>query len=324
MCKRRVNIVSFLENEAACSKRGVLFILLLGFILQSIVLVASPFFDYQMPSSEQYCFLGLVCFLLFCIKLLYVDDSFSIDPTDHALLVSRAAGFFFHLGQLSLLLSTTILGAGLNLLTHSYLAATSALPDNAKGLVCGGFAGLIISIGFIKSMHLRRVPLNSVHRQLFYAAYGTQILVLVAVVYATISLSLNRFFGTVALNELEMLGVLCCLALFLVIISWLDEAVELNIYGDGDAREYRVHPFGLWTCIKPGNPEPPLFSDKERLSHLSPMLKSSSVNLFDSQINLNLPMYGSMRSVSGDEEERVRLVKFSDEVVATDDLDIVV
>jgi hypothetical protein len=85
-----------------------------------------------------------------------------------------------------------------------------------------------------------------------------------------------------------------------------------------------VHPFGLWTCIKPGNPEPPLFSDKERLSHLSPMLKSSSVNLFDSQINLNLPMYGSMRSVSGDEEERVRLVKFSDEVVATDDLDIVV
>lgn len=317
---------TFLPNDfhAACSKRGVLFILLLGFILQSIVLVASPFFDYQMPSSEQYCFLGLVCFLLFCIKLLYVDDSFSVEPTDHALLVSRAAGFFFHLGQLSLLLSTTILGAGLNLLTHSYLAATSALPDNAKGLVCGGFAGLIISIGFIKSMHLRRVPLNPVHRQLFYAAYGTQILVLVAVVYATVSLSLNRFIGAVALDELEMLGVLCCLALFLVVISWLDEAVELNIYGDGDAREFRVHPFGLWTCIKPGNPEPPLLSDKQRLNHLSPMLKGSNANLFDSQINLNLPMYGSMRSVSGDEEERVRLVKFSDEVMAANDLDVVV
>lgn len=317
---------TFLPNDfhAACSKRGVLFILLLGFILQSIVLVASPFFDYQMPSSEQYCFLGLVCFLLFCIKLLYVDDSFSVEPTDHALLVSRAAGFFFHLGQLSLLLSTTILGAGLNLLTHSYLAATSALPDNAKGLVCGGFAGLIISIGFIKSMHLRRVPLNPVHRQLFYAAYGTQILVLVAVVYATISMSLNRFIGAVALDELEMLGVLCCLAMFLLVISWLDEAVELNIYGDGDAREYRVHPFGLWTCIKPGNPEPPLISDKQRLHHLSPMLKGSNANLFDSQINLNLPMYGSVRSGSGDEEERVRLVSFSDEVMANDNLDVVV
>ena len=40
---------TFLSNDfhAACSKRGVLFILLLGFIVQSIVLVASPFFDYQ-------------------------------------------------------------------------------------------------------------------------------------------------------------------------------------------------------------------------------------------------------------------------------------
>ena len=64
--------------------------------MQSIILVASPFFDYQTPSMEQFFFLGLPCFLLFCIKLLYVDDSFSVDPKDHALLVNRAAGFFFH------------------------------------------------------------------------------------------------------------------------------------------------------------------------------------------------------------------------------------
>ena len=313
-------IIKYFNNNrllsyiAACSKRGVLFILLLGFILQKIVLVASPFFDYQMPSSEQYCFLGLVCFLLFCIKLLYVDDSFSVDPADHALLVSRAAGFFFHLGQLGLLLSTTILGSGLNLLTHSYLAATSALPDNAKAIVCRGFAGVIRSIGFIKSMHLRRVPLNPVHRQLFYAAYGTQVIVLVAVVYTTLSMSMNRFFGEIMLNELEMLGSLCALALFLLIISWLDEAVELNIYGEADAREFRVHPFGLWTCLKPGNPEPPLISDKNRLSHLSPIVQDNNSNLFDSQINL--PIYGSIGFTSSLEEggERVRLVKFRDEV----------
>ena len=304
---------TFLPNDfhAACSKRGVLFILLLGFILQSIVLVASPFFDYQMPSSEQYCFLGLVCFLLFCIKLLYVDDSFSVDPADHALLVSRAAGFFFHLGQLSLLLSTTTLGAGLNLLTHSYLAAATALPDNAKALVCGGFAGVVMSIGFIKSMHLRRVPVNHVHRQLFYAAYGTQVIVNVVVVYTTALMSLNRFVGEIMLDELEMLGTLCCLASFLLIISWLDDAVELNIYGEADAREFRVHPFGLWTCLKPGNPEPPLISDKGRLSHLSEIVKDSNSNLFDAQINL--PIYGSIRNTSDDGSDRVRMVKFMDE-----------
>mmetsp|Transcript_2173 Transcript_2173/g.3998 ORF Transcript_2173/g.3998 Transcript_2173/m.3998 type:complete len:642 (+) Transcript_2173:694-2619(+) len=316
---------SFLPNDfhAACSKRGVLFILLLGFVMQSIVLVASPFFDYQMPNSEQYCFLGLVCFLLFCIKLLYVDDSFSVQPSDHALLVSRAAGFFFHIGQLCLLLSTTILGAGLNLLTHSYLAATASLPDNAKALVCNGFAGVVFSIGFIKSMHLRRVPLNPVHRQLFYAAYGTQVVVLIAVVYATHSISVNRFTAAAMMNELEMLGTLCSLALFLLIISWLDEAVELNIYGEGDAREFRVHPFGLWTCLKPGSPEPPLISDTSKNCHLSTRLKGSNANLFDSQFNL--PIYGSVRNVtSEDDEERVRLVKFSDEVDMNEIDDVVV
>mmetsp|Transcript_2174 Transcript_2174/g.4002 ORF Transcript_2174/g.4002 Transcript_2174/m.4002 type:complete len:642 (+) Transcript_2174:694-2619(+) len=316
---------SFLPNDfhAACSKRGVLFILLLGFVMQSIVLVAFPFFYYQMPNSEQYCFLGLVCFLLFCIKLLYVDDSFSVQPSDHALLVSRAAGFFFHIGQLCLLLSTTILGAGLNLLTHSYLAATASLPDNAKALVCNGFAGVVFSIGFIKSMHLRRVPLNPVHRQLFYAAYGTQVVVLIAVVYATHSISVNRFTAAAMMNELEMLGTLCSLALFLLIISWLDEAVELNIYGEGDAREFRVHPFGLWTCLKPGSPEPPLISDTSKNCHLSTRLKGSNANLFDSQFNL--PIYGSVRNVtSEDDEERVRLVKFSDEVDMNEIDDVVV
>jgi len=314
---------TFLPNDfhAACSKRGVLFILLLGFILQSIVIVASPFFDYQMPSAKQYVFLGLVCLLLFCIKLLYVDDSFSVDPSDHALLVSRTAGFFFHLGQLALLLSTTVLGAGLNLLTHSYLAATSALPDNAKSLVCGGFAGVILSIGFIKSMHLRRVPLNQVHRQLFYVAYGTQIFVLLGVVYTTASMSVGRFVGQVMTNELQMLGVLCGLALFLLLISWLDGAVELNIYGEGDAREFRVHPFGLWTCLKPGDPQPPLSLDTLRSSHLSPLLKDSNANLFDSQPSLSI--YGSIRTggvgvnvddIGSNEEdsERVKFVKFSE------------
>ena len=88
---------------------------------------------------EQYAFLGSFCLMLFCIKLLYVDDNYTSLGKDHALLVNRYAGLFFNFGQFTLTLSTTILGAGLNLMTHSYLAATQALSDNAKVLVCGGF-----------------------------------------------------------------------------------------------------------------------------------------------------------------------------------------
>lgn len=322
---------TFLPNDfhAACSKRGVLFILNLGFILQSIVLVASPFFDFQNPEAESYCFVGLACFLLYCIKLLYVDDSFSVEPEDHALLVNRAAGFFFHLGQLTLLLSTTILGGGLNLLTQSYLAGTAALPNDAKTLVCRGFAGVIFSIGFIKSMHTRRLPLNPSHRQLFYAAYGTQVLVLLSVIYATISMSIvsKGFLGSVAMNELQMLGALCTLSLFLLVISWLDEAVELNLYGESDAREFRVHPFGLWTCLRAGEPKPPITRNTNtltdrRLSHLSPMLTNSEANLFDSQTfdserKVAYGAIGTGASVSSGgnvaDEERIRLVKFSDD-----------
>jgi len=264
---------------AACSKRGVLFILLLGFTLQKIVMVATPFFDYQIPSCNQYIFMGLACFLLFCIKLLYVDDSFSVDPADHALLVNHMAAFFFHVGQLLLLLSTTVLGAGLNLLTHSYLAATTALPANAKNLVCGGFSGVIFSIGFIKSMHLRRVPANTAHRRLFFAAYGTQLFVTVAVVVATASMCLDTDgdFGQMYLTEIQTLCVLCGLALFLLVIYWMDEAVELNIYDElAQARQFRVEPFGLWSCLNNENMDRNLLNKRKSLS-MSRKLSQSSL-----------------------------------------------
>ena len=61
----------FMPNDfhAACSKRGVLFILLLGYNIQSIVGVASPYFNYWEPSWDQYTFLFLSCFLLFMVSL---------------------------------------------------------------------------------------------------------------------------------------------------------------------------------------------------------------------------------------------------------------
>lgn len=103
-------------------------------------MVATEFFVYDNPDWYQCSFIGGTCFLLFCIKLLYCDDANTL-ASDHALLVNRTAAAFFNIGQFALLLSTTILGSGLNLLTHSYLAATAALPGDAKALVCSGFAG---------------------------------------------------------------------------------------------------------------------------------------------------------------------------------------
>ena len=129
-------------NKAANSQRGVLFILLLGFLLQSVVVVATEFFEYDIPDWKQYSFIGSTCLLLFCIKLLYCEDANTF-ASDDALLVNRTAAAFFNIGQFALLFSTTILGSGLNLLTHHYLAATAALPGNDKTLVCNGFAGTL-------------------------------------------------------------------------------------------------------------------------------------------------------------------------------------
>ena len=126
-------------------------------------------------------------------------------------------------------------------------------------------------------------------------------------------------------NEIEMLAILCSLTLFHLVISWL---VELNLYGGSNAREFRVHPFGLSSCFKSGDLEPPLVPPNNTMGmsvrHLSE-LSHSSANMFDSQ-------YGSFRRGSLDEEEgnteegkqgdihvevdgeRVPLVKFKDMV----------
>jgi hypothetical protein len=234
----------FMPNDfhAACSKRGVLFILLLGFNLQSILVVASPYFQYWDPSYDQYAFMFLACFLMFMIKLLYVDDTHSIAPQDHALLYNRLAGFFFHIGNFSLLFFTTVLGSGLNLLTQSFLAAAAALPSEAKNLVCGGFAATILSITFIKSMHIRRVPTDPKHQNMFYTAYFAQFIVVLATVYvsARMYLTTDTESGLAALlmrNEIEMLGVLVGFSIVVVFMSWLDEAIELRLYSDAAEAE---------------------------------------------------------------------------------------
>jgi len=251
---------SILNNDfhAANSQRGVLFILLLGFMLQSVVGVATGFFEYDTPNWKQYSFIGSTCLLLFCIKLLYCDDANTF-ASDHALLINRTAAVFFNIGQFALLFSTTILGSGLNLLTHHYLAAVGALPGNDKSLVCSGYTAVLLSTMFIKSMHLKRVPVDPSQRILFIGAYAIQALATVAVAAFALFLSIGKgsYLQVLLQSDVELMWVLSGFAVLLVLLSWLDEGLELAFQesiNDGKKigkDSFLVSPLGFWWCLHP-------------------------------------------------------------------------
>ena len=269
-----MDFVSF--SSAACSKRGVLFILLLGFLLQSIIVVASEFFTYQTPTLEDYGFIGAACMMLFCMKLLYVDDA-DILAEDHALMVNKVAAFLFNVGHFTLLLSTTVLGSGLNLLTHDYMAATQALLGPAKSMVCGGFSAVLFSTFFIKSMHLKRVPIDGKGQCLFITAYLLQALTLLGVVGVSAAMCIGNVKGYLASlmeSDILLLVSLSVAALVVLLMHWLDEGVELTLYGSAEASgAYRVRPFGLWWCLAPNNP--PQGADDPSISALDMGLGTS-------------------------------------------------
>eukprot|EP00934_Nitzschia_sp_Nitz4_P007840 Nitzschia sp. Nitz4//scaffold255_size41878//19653//21754//NITZ4_007404-RA/size41878-augustus-gene-0.43-mRNA-1//-1//CDS//3329544368//7830//frame0 len=288
---------AFLANDfhAANTKRGVLFILLLGFMLQGVVIVATGFFEYSTPNFEQYSFIGTSCLLLFCIKLLYVDDS-NVLASDHALLISRTAAFFFSLGQFALLFSTTLMGSGLNLLTHSYLAAAAALPGPAKSLVCGGFAAVLLSTAFIKSMHLKRVPRANPQKAWFIGAYIIQLVATVAVSAVCLVMSNGQggYLQVMMQNDMQLMWTLSLFAVFLVALSFLDEGLELALQGAGGETgvDYLVHPFGFWCCCMTPEMEEqsylvgpsttsrrPSETGRLGLSELSPLLGESIANM---------------------------------------------
>ena len=273
--------------------------------MQSIVVVASAFFEYESPSLGQYSFVGACCLILFCIKLLYVEDS-NIAVEDHALLVNRVAAFLFSIGQFCLLFSTSVMGSGLNLLTHEYLAATAALPGPSKRLVAGGFAGVISSNFFIKSMHVKRVPANnSRHRGMFVAAYVAEMIITLATVIFTALLGLG-YGGPIQLveeNGTTLIFLMSGFAVFLVLIGWLDQGVELSLYDSAaHSVEFRVEPFGLWSgCLESGLSDEAALEKlaaedmtlSRRLSAVSPLLGRSSAAFLKEELK-DTDGYGSM------------------------------
>jgi hypothetical protein len=242
--------------------------------------------------------------------------------------IYSTAGFFFNVGQFLLLLSTTIMGSGLNLLTHDYLAATAALPGTAKNMVCGGFSATLFSTFFIKSMHLKRVPTDPRNQCLFISAFMIQSIVLFIVVAITAvmcAFSQSNQYGFLTWlmqSDILLLSSLSLSALVIVVLSWLDEGVELTLYRTAeDSRAFRIHPFGFWWCLKPDIDDEDLaaamadqqaallqetnnnFSSR-RLSALSPLLGSSVVALRDldyqstSSTNLSSSIFTSPASPS--------------------------
>lgn len=210
------------------------------------------------------------------------------------------------------------MGSGLNLLTHDYLAATAALPGTAKNMVCGGFSATLFSTFFIKSMHLKRVPTDARNQCLFISAFMVQSIVLFIVVAISAVMCIEGgFLGWLMQSDILLLFGLSLAALVIVVLSWLDEGVELSLYRTAeDSRAFRIHPFGFWWCLKPDMSEDDLaaamadqqaaleqeatdnFSSR-RLSALSPLLGSSVVALRDldyqSTSNTNINAAAIMR-----------------------------
>jgi ABC-type dipeptide/oligopeptide/nickel transport system permease subunit len=93
----------------------------------------------------------------------------------------------------------------------------------------------------------------------------------------------NTFLEVLMQNDIQLLFSLSGAALFIVLMSWLEEAVELVLYESGeDSQELRVDPFGFWWCLEPAVTLEEMEmhqSDRSQttriLSALSPLLRSS-------------------------------------------------
>ena len=192
------------------------------------------------------------------------------------------------------------MGSGLNLLTHSYLAAAAALPDHAKNMVCGGFAMTILSTMFIKSMHLKRVPVDPSHRALFIGAYVVQTFTSAVIVAVAGAMCFGHggYLRVLMSEDVQLLWTLSAFAVLLVILGWLDEGLELTLTGqkgeEGNQGDYLVHPFGFWWCLTPEvtmdefedtqqdvEASPGRKGSHPRLSALSPLLGESIANMKD-------------------------------------------
>ena len=58
-----------------------------------------------------------------------------------------------------------VLGAGLDRLIRNYLSFAALGLPSIQFLVCEGFLGVVLSVTFIKSLHIRTVPVDTSGKQ---------------------------------------------------------------------------------------------------------------------------------------------------------------
>ena len=256
---------------AESTKRGVFFVILVCLFLHDIVFAVDDYFLKEDPSGWTCLYIGAIALLLFGMTLMYVDD-FPTLAQDHALLMNRTSAFFYHKGQFLLVLFTAVMGTGLVLLTRSYVAQQQQQQQQQQDhvvsnmitqLVCWGFAATTVATFFIKSLHLQRIPSATRPKVLFFVTYAMQTIVMIAVVAVAVLFpfwSRHPSFG--GHEEVDIVGALCILEWALLLVSWVDEILEMALFHNGeDSQQNMVEPFGMWWFMKGDKIETPKAED---------------------------------------------------------------
>ena len=146
------------------------------------------------------------------------------------------------------------------------------------------YLAVLLSTIFIKSMHLKRVPIEPTQRALFIGAYAIQGLATFAVAGFAFLLSYSQggYLKVLLQNDVELIWVLSGFAVLLVLLSWLDEGLELALQDSGnDGKEsgknsFLVSPFGFWWCLHPEvTPEEILAEEVATTTAMSTSLSAS-------------------------------------------------
>lgn len=239
------SLTTFAIGES--TKRGVFYVILLVVVMHNIVFSVNDYFQTETLGLLAYVYFGCIGFLLFGLKLMYVDD-FPTLAQDHALLVNRTSAYLYQQGQFVLILATTAMGAGLTLLTSSFILQEPRISTVTKRLVCWGFAAIIFAIYFTKSLHLQRVPSEKDKRTSFYITYVGQSLVLWCIMAVAVLMPLRGLnLGFMVREEVRLVASLCGMELILLLVSWIDEIIEVAFFATPeDSRSSMVEPFGIW------------------------------------------------------------------------------
>ena len=140
-------------------------------------------------------------------------------------------------------------------------------------------------------MHIKRVPVAPAQRALFVGAYVIQALATIAVAAIAFLMSFGHggYLQILLQNDVELMWVLCGFAVVLVLLSWLDEGLELALQGSNEnagkgESAFLVSPFGFWWCLHPEvSPEEILVEEAATAAALS-----NSVRLSNQRPNSNL------------------------------------